>query len=317
MALIFKFSHRRHTARMLPHEHTSYAALFFVLMLVGVGLIIYSSGTLAGSSTGSVSVTAIVPGPPITQPAVITNPVNGQHFTKITIPVEGTCPAGTVVKIFKNNVLAGTTFCQSTNLFSLQIDLFPGKNELVAHDYDAFGHVGPDSGSIFVYYDVPAGAIAGGVTNQFFIKTDVGIYRGIIAGQALTWPFEIVGGTGPYAISINWGDGKVSLLSQAEKGAFKAEHIYALGGNYTVTVQGTDEDSNSAYLQVVAVVGGAVGNVTATTKPTLFERGSLAVLWPLYALALFMVSSFWLGDRYEKEHLEKLGYRPTGKPKSA
>ena len=41
-----------------------------------------------------------------------------------------------------------------------------------------------------------------------------------IQGRHFTWPIEISGGSPPYAISVNWGDGKQpTLISQTTREA--------------------------------------------------------------------------------------------------
>ncbi len=316
MALKVKVSNHRHTGRLLPHEHTSYALLSFILLLLGVFLMTYTKAVSADPPpvSGNITISGAVMGPPPSQPAVIVNPQDGQHFTANPVTVSGTCPHGTTVKIFKNNVLAGSVICQSDDAFNLLIDLFFGQNDLVAHDYSVTDLVGPDSGVVTVYLDQPVSVAppinvaSPALLSQLYIKSDTAIYRGAFPGQVISWPAEIVGGTPPYAVSVTWGDGQSSLISRAVAGVFKAEHTYKLGGNYRVIFKVTDAAGNAAYLQLVAVVNSSVDTPTATTKPTFPERSSLILTWPLYSLAVFMVGSFGLGGRYAMWRMAKLHY---------
>src|SRR5690348_1654188 len=118
-----KISHRGHSGRLKPHEYTSYGPLMLVLVVVGVLLTIstVSAGTL--TSSGSVGLTGIMPGPPPTTAATIAVPGTGESFTTSPITVRGTCPQNTLVEIFKNNIFAGSTACDSTGNYSLSIDL--------------------------------------------------------------------------------------------------------------------------------------------------------------------------------------------------
>ncbi len=58
--------------------------------------------------------------------------------------MSGICPGDLLVKIFKNNVFAGSVQCKNGS-YSIVIDLFSGQNELVARVYDALDQPGPDS----------------------------------------------------------------------------------------------------------------------------------------------------------------------------
>ena len=85
--------------------------------------------------------------------ATISFPTNGQSFNNIPITVQGICPADLLVKIFKNEVFSGAVFCEGNGTFSLEIDLFSGRNELVARVYDALDQPGPDSNKPVVTYN--------------------------------------------------------------------------------------------------------------------------------------------------------------------
>jgi hypothetical protein len=97
--------------------------------------------------SGSVGLTGTISAPPPTQGASITFPTNGQSFTEMPVPVRGLCPKGLLVKLFKNNVFAGSVQCDN-GTFELSIDLFTGTNELIARVYDELDQPGPDSSTV-------------------------------------------------------------------------------------------------------------------------------------------------------------------------
>jgi len=101
---------------------------------------------------GSVGLEGEVPGSPPTTGATITVPGNGQTFSTTPITVAGICPKGLLVEIFKNNVFGGSTEC-TTGSFSLQVDLFDGRNDLVARVFDSLNQSGPDSATVSVNYN--------------------------------------------------------------------------------------------------------------------------------------------------------------------
>jgi hypothetical protein len=310
---LFQLIPHDHSGRLRHHSHTSYAGLGFLLLLCGFLLLGFSFGTDAATpavnpQSGSVGLTGVVKGPPPTEAAVITSPRNGQHTSTIPITVSGSCPAGTFVQITKNGVFAGAATCGEDGTFSLQVDLFDGQNLLLARVSDALGQFGPDSAVVTVFYDAPSLNLqSGGVGRQLFLETTTTV-QGMSPGQTSSRSVTSVGGVGPYAVSWDWGDGTNSLVSQQTEGTTTASHSYERPGNYRVIIRVTDGGGNSAFLQVVTVVNGALDSLGASggTGKAAFP-GLLITAWPLYVLALVMVIVFWLGERREEHKLRRKG----------
>lgn len=264
-------------------------------------------GTEAQSSQnpqqGAIGIEGVVPSDPPTTGAVITFPANQQVFTELPIRVSGICPAGLLVKIFKNEVFGGSVVCSDAGTFELSMDLFSGSNEIVARVFDALDQPGPDSNTVVVQYD------SGSDISQAFerlVITSNFAKRGANPGETLRWPMQINGGLPPYAVSVDWGDGEESLISLPTAGEFEIEHVYELPGTYTVVVRASDANSTVAYFQVVAVSNGAIAeqtNATENTPPTRFI--TRFELWPLYVMFILIISTFWLGKRYEHRRLKK------------
>ena len=103
----------------------------------------------------SFDVTAKVSAPLPTDPAVITSPLDQEHFSNPQITVSGTCPNDSYVKVFSGNTLVGVANC-TTNTFSTDITLASGPNSLQAKVYNLTDDEGPSSPAITVYYDPPA-----------------------------------------------------------------------------------------------------------------------------------------------------------------
>lgn len=301
-----------HSLRIRHHRHTSYAGLIFVLLLIGILLLGVSYSASAAPpavnpQSGSVGLTGTVRGPAPSQAATIGSPRNGQHTSSVPITVTGSCPTSTFVLVTKNAVFAGATDCKDDGTYSLQIDLFAGQNLLVARISDALGQFGPDSAAVTIFYDAAVLATPNSVGKQLFIQADTTV-TAVSPGQSLTRFVTLVGGSGPYAVSWDWGDGATSLSSQPSEGTVSGSHTYDRAGNYRVVVKVSDAQGNAAFLQLVTVVNGpitAVGASNSNGKGAL--PGSLLTAWPLYLLAIFMVSFFWLGERRELRLLRKQG----------
>src|SRR6266550_3261904 len=100
--------------------------------------------------------------------------------------------------------MSGSAICTGSRIFELQIDLFPGKNDLTAHSFNINDNEGPVSAITTVYYDIPAPS-SGQTPNPLILKTAF-IYKGYYVNQEVDWPLEISGGNKPYAFNIDWGD---------------------------------------------------------------------------------------------------------------
>jgi hypothetical protein len=199
----------------------------------------------------------------------------------------------------------------------MSTDLFNGRNDLIAKQYDLLDQESPASGIVSVTYtdNAPNSTAAERVTlTTNFAK------RGADPGEKLLWPFAVSGGQGPYAVTVEWGDGETSLYSFAAPGEFTIDHSYKNPGSYTVVVKAVDVEGRTAYLQVVAIsngelsqegVNGAGANDdtdSASTTPTT------RILWQPAAIMIpFIVSTFWLGKRYAVYRIRKkieAGERP-------
>jgi hypothetical protein len=176
----------------------------------------------------------------------------------------------------------------------MQVSLFAGTNELSALVFDELDQPGPKSNIVTVTYtDTRFTAFGAQVT----LTSSYG-RRSSAAGTELGWPLQLSGGTGPYAFSVDWGDGvPVQLKSQSIGGVVAISHVYKKAGIYAVNVRATDVGGVSAFLQVVALANGKVdgtaSNKTAddgkTTQPP-------QVLWIPTAVSLVsLLPAFWLG----------------------
>jgi len=251
------------------------------------------------TSSGSVGLQGEISTAPPTKGATIVVPSNGATFTSVPITVSGLCPTGLLVKIFANNIFVGSTYCANGS-YSVQVDLFSGANDLVARVYDALDQAGPDSNTVRVTFN----------DGQFLqFGTHVALTsdfaeRGAPPTTELTWPIILSGGTGPYAISVDWGDGSpTDLISQTNQGTFTIKHTYKTAGIYKLVVKATDKNGGTAFLQLVAIASGSGQNNS--------KNGSTAVIqvkvlwWPAVAMLPLVFAAFWVGRRHELYTLRK------------
>lgn len=275
-----------------------------LLGVLGVCLLAVSVSQSVGAITpletpapkpGAFGIEATKKQPPPTKGATITTPGNGASFSRSPITVSGICPNGLLVQVYNNGVMVGSVMCKSGS-FSLQVSLFPGANELTAIVYDDLDQAGPVSNKITVQYkDTSFAAFGEAVT----LTSSYG-RRSAPAGNQLSWPLQLSGGTGPYAFSIDWGDGTpLELKSQALSGVVTINHTYEKAGIYQVNITVTDKNGVSAFLQVVAVSSGQVDEAAAAgTGKEAMPTPQTKVLWlPSVIAFILLLPTYWLGKR--------------------
>src|SRR3990167_64580 len=250
--------------------------------------------------SGSVGIEGTVPGNPPTTAPTITVPKTGQTFSSVPISVSGLCQSGLLVEVFKNKVFSGAVDCVGGS-YSVQIDLFVGKNDLIARHYDALDQAGPDSNVVSVTFS--DGQKFGGPRISLFSAY---AKRGALPGSSLTWPLTLSGGQAPYAVSVDWGDKSTpDLISQPTAGDFSISHIYKQAGVYKVTIKASDANGVSAYLQVVGVGNGPIKQSKEEPTVTVSVDKSLPlVFWIIVGLAVpVLIVSFWLGKKHQLQEI--------------
>lgn len=251
--------------------------------------------------SGSVGLQGTITASAPTRAATITTPGNGATFTSVPITVNGTCPPNVLVKIFSNNVFVGSAFCVNGS-YSVQVSLFSGQNELVARVYDALDQSGPDSNIVTVTFNDSQFA-------QFGTRVTLSsIYaqRGAPPEQEITWPILLSGGTGPYAVSVDWGDGSTTdLFSLDAAGTFNIKHTYKKAGIYNVIVKATDKNGGTAFLQLVGQATGATQNVSGKNGDANSIIEKQVLWWPALAMLPLIGAAFWTGRRSELYSLRK------------
>ncbi len=296
-----------------------FRSLIPVLAVLVLGLPIHVKAQPA-SQNGSVGIQGTISAPPPAVAPIISLPSAGQSFSKLPMTVSGICTTDLLVKIFKNGVFSGSVQCVSGS-FSLLVDLFSGTNDLVAKQYDLLDQESPPSSTVTVTYnDITPDKTA---TERVTLSSNFA-KRGANPREKLTWPIIVSGGTGPYAVTVEWGDGESSLLSVASSGEFQIEHTYNNPGVYNVIVKAVDVNGRTAYIQLVAIGNGTSSQTGSSGNSSQSDSGNAIsanttlvktkILWQPAAIMIpFIVSTFWLGKRYAVFRIRKkieAGERP-------
>lgn len=138
-------------------------------------------------------------------------------------------------------------------------------------------------------------------------------------GQPFTWSMGLTGGTPPYTVVIDWGDGSGSTLTRSDGSVFSLQHAYPEVKTYRVLVKMTDAKGAVATMQLSAVVKGQASGLAslANNGPLagLFAqtRQYLWIVWPVYIAVVLMVFSYWLGEREVYERMFKRRKTASGR----
>lgn len=287
------------------HTVTPRVKIYGSVLAVFVGLAALSLSTAVSAisglptpppQSGSFGLEATKPQAPPKVGAQITTPGNGASFTTSPIDVNGICPKGLLVQVYDNGVMVGSAMC-SGGSFHVKVSLFAGTNSLTTLVYDDLGQAGPASNTVKVTYTNAHFTAFGALIT---LTSDYGrLSAGV--GSSLDWPLKLTGGNGPYAFSIDWGDGGTpDLKSQASAGNLTISHVYKQSGIYLVNIKVTDKNGVSAFLQVIAVANGAQGSATSSSDKTKNSKATpqTKVLWEPSVLSLVLVPvAYWLGGR--------------------
>lgn len=276
-------------------------SIYIGALLVALFVLIPTTSALAplpepDPIPGSYGLEATKTKAPPTRGATITSPASGASFTTSPITVAGVCPSGLLVQVYNNGVMVGAVMCER-NSFSLQVSLFPGENEFTASVFDEVNQTGPKSNIVrTTYSDTRFSAFGEAMT----LTSSYG-RRSAGAGLQLAWPLQLSGGTGPYALSIDWGDGSdAELKSQALAGTINISHIYKRAGIYRINVKVTDANGVTAFLQLIAVSNGKI-DATGAEEDEGVVAGATQVqqiLWlPTIIVLVLLIPTYWLGRR--------------------
>lgn len=232
---------------------------------------------------------------PPTTGARITTPGNGASFSTSPITVSGICPANLLVQVYNNGVMVGAVPCTNGS-FSLQVSLFAGDNDLTALVFDEVNQTGPESNTVTVRYTDTSFTAFGELIT---LTSSYGRLSAAV-NTNLAWPLQLSGGTGPYAFSIDWGDGsEPELRSQALAGVITINHVYKRAGIYKINIRVTDANGVTAFLQLIAVSNGKVDGASANQNED-DETGAVVrtqeIMWAPTAVSLgLLLPTFWLG----------------------
>jgi hypothetical protein len=295
----------------------------FGLLCVGVFL----TGITWHSLALSYTVTATVPAPPLTEPAIITSPEANAVLHSTPISVSGSCPANSYVTLTRNGLFSGVSICTGGS-FSISTDLFAGLNQLQAQDYNITNQAGPTAPSIDVSYNPPSTPattshpVASSHPVSPLILDAAFTYQVFKVGQNFQWTIDISGGVTPHNATVTWGDGSVSDIDIGNASSFTISHTYFAPLTPAIKVTVYDSHGDKTTLQLATIItsttnlNGVTGSTANPPNSSLSLLGIqqwLWLVWPVYGTIVLMAISFWLGEYQEYSKLLLGGRLPIRK----
>lgn len=308
---ILKLQHHRHTAKRLPHKHTSYRSLFLVIVILGLSI-----SAIQTASADTLEVTASIPAPIPTQPAEITSPSNNTISSKSIVRVSGVCEKlspSYSVSLLRGSDFLGSTFCQSNGTFEIYITLIAGDNFIHSETTTITDGKGPKSQTVLIRYQPPGSGFTNtGLNNGLPTpgpKLKIISLRQIIytPKKSFNVNYEITGGQAPYQLTVKWGDGSSSETFTVQgPGSGVLAHTYQASGPFMVSIDLVDKNQQRDHINLAALsfrkplsIIPFSGGPTKTSD--FFASDTHKYVWLAYVLIIVAVSSFWLGEVYQRK----------------
>jgi len=317
--------HHRHTGKVLHHKHTSYRSLAVIFTLAGLSMLTLSQlANAAADSLFNITGTLATPVPSVA--AVIAAPSNGASLTASPTSVAGSCPVVSpqvIVGVDVDGTRAGSSICDDNNDFAVPVTLSPGPHNLIARTYTITGGNGPDSGPLPITYS-PTKPLAlsrrSVITLASAVKatpkpttassapvitaTADAPFSYLGASKAITWSGNISGGSAPYHVLADWGDGSQDDFS-VPAGRQALAHSYPTVQSHNLTLYIMDATGDSLTKQfAVAAYSTLAGHSSplASTTGSSHRSSTVIGLYGLFITILAISAIFWIESKHAAHH---------------
>lgn len=307
-------------------KHSNFKRLAVIFCTI-VMLLLCSAKTFADSY----DVTAVVPYDPPTTAATIESPANNASLSTNSVVIVGTCeiliPAS-IISIWNGTTLLGSTTCLVGGNYSLSVALYSGINVLIAKSSNINSLYGPDSTPTIVIYTPntsispapdptpqptpltpPVGPANNPQSSGELLITSPSPFGVSDNNNFVTITLNVSGGSNPYILLINWGDGSTQSQQINNGGEYIFSHSYEKPANYTVLATVTDSigQNKSFSWAVTSKQVPTNQNHESSSKPDdkkesnsskLFFYGLLIALLAIVSLIIFLFGRYYQSKKF-------------------
>jgi hypothetical protein len=316
--------HHKHTGKLLAHKHTSYRTLFMLMLAPILMLALVSD--LQAHADDTITVSATVPANIPSGNPTIDSPLDGVTLSAANVTVSGTCPVITpaiIIAIYDNGTLTSSVQCQVDGTYSVSTPLIYGLNSLVATVKTVTNGTGGSSSppvkvtrptppapspSPSSHPSSPKPPVSGDQITPSVIELLPTIVRVepseaffvVTTKGSTTWQGKFEGGSAPYQVKMDWGDGSSDTHTVADASVQSFSHTYKSVSSYNITITATDSKGATTTLHSVSVslqlstgTQGA-GDTHVTGVPPVVEFAQ-KYMWQIYIGSLSgLVFLWWL-----------------------
>jgi hypothetical protein len=231
--------------------------------------------------------------------------------------------------LYRSGQFSGVALCDNA-VFEIQTSLFDGVNALIAQDYSSSNEAGPAGSTVNVTYNAPASKSSSPPSTStkssssptsstlpvlpLLINSQYQ-YQATSTGKQFVWSISLSGGTPPYEVNVNWGDGSSTNYSFSADPAFNIYHTYHNPGAFAVIINATDAKGNKTSLQLLAIINSPLATVAYSRGSNTTAKGissvvqsikhHLKIIWPCYLIVVILIFCFWLGEHEEQRVLHR------------
>jgi hypothetical protein len=317
MRRLLKLIEHKHTAKRMPHRHTSYRGLWLVLALAGLSLFSIHESVRAAEYV----VTATVPVPIPAVAAAIDTPANNSLVHVASITISGSCPITSpaiIVGIYNAaDELLGSSSCSVSGRFAVNVALANGTNVLTPKVFTVLHDAGAVGVAVTITYSPTVVTTAG---LHFVLNSPFLTYK---INEQFDWQFSIQGGSSPYILSVDWGDGSKDTQSATAAGAVAFQHRYTQSGTHLIYLTITDNENRQVTTSVAAItlmstnsVLNSNPEVNGSSQDAASPSSSLTISKAVvisYSGTVIVVGAFWFGAYRQNKSLLMIGKRRTKK----
>jgi hypothetical protein len=215
-------------------------------------------------------------GTPAAKPAapVINSPKTGDIVDGNEITVRGTAPPNSQIELWNRGKPIGSAFANRNGFWAITIQLSEYAYELVARACIRGVCSDFSSPPVTFFRKTPP-------SNGFKIELDKYMLRGNTLKPVIAHVY-IRGGTAPYTINVDWGDGKKDSFT-ISKTEFNVAHRYRHADHFNAIINGTDANGFTSHATFSADINAGPN--------TMWWNNVL--LWPLLGLILLGAYIVW------------------------